>query len=66
MLSKERQGEIALAILKAKMRSEGIPVGAHLQRTLTERAEELKIPPREFIQFIELLTRELVEETFKK
>lgn len=66
MLSKERQGEIALIYLKDKMRREGIKLSSSSRRDIGDTAKKLNIPVEEATEFAEILVREIVEETFPK
>ena len=66
MLSKERQGEIALAILKRKMHTEGIRVGPQVMREIPSLSKDLNISKDDLAEFFELMVRQMVDETFKK
>jgi hypothetical protein len=65
-MSKERQGEIALLHLKNKVKNDGIRIGGNTLRQIHATAKELGIRPEEAVEFVETLTRELVEQTFGK
>ena len=65
MLTKERKGEIALLLVKGKMRNAGIRL-ADVKREVHGPAKELGIPPEEAMEFFEGLIRELVDEAFPK
>jgi hypothetical protein len=66
MLTEKRQGEIALAILRNKLRDEGVRVGPHIQREIPKKAKDIGVTEDELLELYEMLTRELVEETFAK
>ncbi len=66
MLSETRKGEIAIAILKLRLREEGIRVGPYIKRELPNKAKQLNIDAGELSEFFELMVREMVDETFKK
>lgn len=65
MLSNERMGEIALAIMKLKLKKEGFQPN-DMKRNLSNTANEMGIPPEELMEYSEILVREMVEETFAK
>ncbi len=65
-MTQARKGEIALLILKMKMRKDGFRIGQHIQRDIGNEAKEIGIPIEEAREFIEGFVRELVEETFAK
>lgn len=64
MLSKQRQGEIALLFLKNKMRKEGISLGQNTRREIGNVAKEIGINTEEAAEFAEIVTREIVDEIF--
>jgi hypothetical protein len=66
MLTKERQGEIALAYLKNKLRREGVKISPNMQRQIANEAKEVNIPLKEAQEFAEILVREIVEEAFAR
>lgn len=65
-ISKERQGELALMYLKAKLRREGVTIKPNMQRQTGNEAKDLGISPEEAAEFAEMLIREIVEEAFPK
>ena len=63
-LSLQRQGEIARIALKYKLQEDGLKIFSR-ERFLShvcEGAKELDINEKEFIEFVELLVREMVSE----
>ena len=65
-MSQARQGEIALAYLKAKLRREGITIKPSMHREMANEAKNLNISIGEATEFAEILIREIVEEVFPK
>ena len=65
-LTIERKGEIALVLLKQKMQQEGVKITPNFLRQIGSTAKETGLPPGELREFVELLTRELIEEVFAK
>ena len=63
-LSEARKGEIALLVLKHKMRDEGVKITPHYLRSIGNVAKSTGIPKDELTMFVESLTRELVDEAF--
>lgn len=61
-----RKGEIALLVLKQKLRKEGIQLGPNFKRDIGNTAKDIGIPLEEAMELAEELTREYVEETFTK
>jgi hypothetical protein len=64
MLTEERKGEIALMILKMRLRMDGIRLGRNTRREIGNTAKELGVPFEEALQLMEELTKELMVETF--
>ena len=62
-MSKERQGELAILFLKNQLRNEGIRL-KDVKRKVNSEASQVGIPAKEAQEFVEILVRELVEETF--
>lgn len=62
-MSKERQGELAILFLKQQLRNEGIRL-KDMKRRVNSEASQIGIPTKEAQEFVEILVRELVEETF--
>ena len=65
-MTEERKGEIAFALLKYRMRREGIRLTPEINRELGNMAKETGIPPEELKEFGRILFGELLEETFGK
>lgn len=67
-MTAERQGEIALIYLRAKLRREGITIKsrADMHRAMANEAKNIGISFDEAIEFAEIFAREIVEETFAK
>lgn len=65
-LSKERQGEIALMILKAKLHHEGVRISKDQMRDLGNMAKKIGVSPAELKQFMQPLVQELVDEYFSE
>lgn len=63
-LSAQRKGEIALLILKAKLRKDGLRLGNDFRRELFQTAKELGIDPQELKEFVREFAQGLFEETF--
>lgn len=63
-MSKERQGEISRVRLKSLLRER---MGfKDLLKEVSETATEIDIPANEAVEFVEIVVRELVDETFAK
>ena len=66
MLTKERMGEIALALAKEDLRKTGHVFDPAYKRQLSNIAKVTGIPLEELMEFRKILTRELFEATFGK
>lgn len=65
-MDKNRQGEIALALLRYKTRKEGVTINpSTVKREFGNLAKELDIPIDELIEFARIETKLIVEECFK-
>jgi len=64
MLTEARKGEIALMLLKMRVRTDGIRLGKNTRREVGNTAKEIGIPFEEAIEFMEGLAQELMVETF--
>ena len=64
MITEARKGEIALKLLKMRVRMDGIRLGKNTRREVGNTAKEIDIPFDEAIEFMEDLARELMVETF--
>lgn len=63
-LSEERRGQIALALVKAKFRKEGLRLSSSARRELGATAAEIGVSIEELEQFVFDLLPELVGEAF--
>ena len=63
-ITRARMGEIAILLIKDRMKKDGIRLGGALKRDLGNTAKELSVPVLELHDVAEILTRELVEEAF--
>jgi hypothetical protein len=61
-----RKGEIALLMIKQKIRREGVILNPESLRDIKNQADKLGVPLEEAVEFLEVMTRELVEEMFAK
>lgn len=62
-MTKERQGEIALMYLKDRIRHDGIHI-IDLKRKVHAKAKEIGISAEEAMEFVEIISRELLNEVF--
>jgi hypothetical protein len=66
-ITRERMGEIAIAMLKQKMAEDGVQLSReNLKRRLHNQTRRLGATAEELIAMAEILVREMVEETFAK
>jgi hypothetical protein len=65
-ISKERAGEIALAILKDKARNDRVPDVNDLKRSLGNASKTLEIPPEELLSFWIKIYGEIFSEVLSK
>ncbi|HLM84035.1 MAG TPA: hypothetical protein VK254_02405 [Candidatus Bathyarchaeia archaeon] len=63
-MSKERIGEIAYALIKAKAKKDGVRYDL-IKRELGQVSKDVGVSPEELMEFMRLLNLELHEETFK-
>ena len=63
-LSRKRMGEIALLILKQKLRAEGIRLNLQFKEEIGNESSNIGLKLDEALAFTETLVRELVDETF--
>lgn len=61
-----RKGEIALAFFKNQLRKEGVHLTPSLRRDIGDTAKTIGIPIEEMMELVEIMVREMVEETFAK
>lgn len=65
-MDKIRRGEIALRMIEKLSRDEGIKLTPNFRRDMGNKAKAIDVPIDEFMEFVEELVREQVEEIFKK
>jgi len=63
-MTEERKGQIALLLLKDRLRGEGIRLKPDMKREIGNQATKIGVPIEEAMQFVEGMVRELVEEVF--
>ncbi len=66
VLSKERQGEIALLLIKAQMSRKSIPAPTEIKRELGNIAKEIGIELNELIDFAKPIYEEALNKGFMK
>ncbi len=62
----KRKGEIAYELLKITLRQKEMRMSKNVQREFGNIAKETGIPVGEVAEFIEIVTREMVDEMFDK
>ena len=65
-MDEKRKGEIALALLKYRMRREGIRLNPDIKRDFGNAAKEAGISQDELMEFVKIFIEELLEEAFGK
>lgn len=65
-LSERRKGEIALLLLKHRLRDDGIRLTPNFRREVGNDAKAIEVEIDEAMEFAEEIVRELVDETFPK
>jgi len=63
-MTEERKGQIALLLLRDRLRNEGFRLKPDMKREIGNQAAKIGVPIEEAIQFVEGLVREMVEEVF--
>lgn len=63
-MTEERKGQIALLLVKSRFKDEGIRLKPDMKRDIGNSAKKIGVPADELLQFVEGLTREMVEEVF--
>lgn len=63
-ITKQRQGEIAYALIKAKAKKDGVRYEL-IKRELGQVSKEVGVSPEDLLEFMRILNLELHEETFK-
>lgn len=67
MLSKERKGEIALLVLAARFKKNGINLKPDLMlEEISDLVASTGVPTEEITEFMEEMVTELMAKTFKK
>ena len=61
-----RKGEVALLFLKYQLREKGFRFTPNFKREIGNEAKAIGVSLDEATEFVELIVRELVEETFAK
>ena len=61
-----RKGQIALLLVKHQLREKGVRLTPNFRREVGNEAKAIGISIEEATEFVELIVRELVEETFAK
>ena len=61
-----RKGQIALLLIKHQLREKGVRLTPNFRREVGNEAKDIGVPIGEAMEFVELIVRELVEETFAK
>jgi len=61
-----RKGQIALLLIKRKLRKDGIRLTPNFRREIGNEAKTTGVPFDELMEFIEIMVREQVEEAFAK
>ena len=66
-LTQERIGEIALLVLKKKIRQDGFRLSSdNIKQKITDEANNLGIPAEEFAEFMKIILREMYEDTISQ
>ena len=65
MLTKERRGEIAYALMKFRLKKEGIHLDG-IDREIGNIAKATNVPREELHEFVQEIIDELVKEMFEK
>lgn len=63
-MTEERKGQIALLLIKDRLRNEGVRLKPDMKREVGNVAKKIDIPASECMQFFEDLVREMVTEIF--
>jgi len=61
-----RKGQIALLLIRYQFREKGVRLTPNFRREVGNEAKAIGVPIEEATEFVELIVRELVEETFAK
>jgi len=63
-INKERMGEIALLVLKRRIRQEGLRLKPNMQREIANEAQAMGLTPQELTEFAKTMATELFAEAF--
>ncbi|MDP4009233.1 MAG: hypothetical protein Q8P71_02330 [bacterium] len=63
-MNEDRKGQIAFLLVKHQLRKKGVRLTRSFRREVGNEAKAIGIPIEEAMEFVELIVRELVEETF--
>lgn len=65
-MDKKRKGELAVKFLKHHLSQKGVRFTPNLRREIGNEAKAINIGAEEAAEFVEIIIRELVEESFAK
>jgi|TARA_Y100000310_G_C20419739_1_gene686098 hypothetical protein len=65
-MDEKRKGELAVMFLKNQLRQKGVRLTPNLKREIGNEAKAIGIDVEEATEFVEIIVRELVEESFAK
>ena len=63
-MDERRKGEIAMAFLKYRVTQDGVRLTSGIRRDLGNVAKETGIPQKEVKEFMKILVKDFLEETF--
>ena len=65
-MDRDRRNQIAYLLVKARFRDEGIRLKPDMKRDIGNQAKRIGVPTEELEQFVEELTRAMVQEVFPR
>lgn len=65
-MDEKRKGELAIKFLKHYLRQKGVRLSPNLKREIGNEAKIIGVDVKEATKFVEIIVRELVEESFAK
>ena len=65
-MTDSRKAEIAILLIKEVIREKGVVLTPSFRQDMERDAKDLGIPVDEFMEFVEPIIRELVDEAFAK
>ncbi len=65
-MDEKRKGELAILFLKHQLRQKGVRLTPNLKREIGNEAKAIGVEVEEAAEFVEIIIRELVEESFAK